>query len=89
MKSLHKLTIDYSLKNLQRFYRNPNSGQHPMRVCICNGIKEEAIRAALESGAAKVADIYRHSECAPSCGQCVPLIREILNNHAPLQFSSD
>ncbi|MFZ8898003.1 MAG: (2Fe-2S)-binding protein [Alphaproteobacteria bacterium] len=60
-----------------------------MRICICNGIKEEAIQAALERGASKVSEIYRDNKCAPTCGQCVPKVRQILSKYSSLQLRSD
>ena len=49
-----------------------------MYICVCNGINEHRVAAAIEGGAAKVADIYRANGCAPRCGQCIPVMREKL-----------
>ncbi len=53
-----------------------------MYVCICNGINKRSVDAAIDSGADKVADIYRAHGCAPRCGQCVPVMREALEMRA-------
>ena len=50
-----------------------------MFICICNGINERQVSAAIDSGAAKVSEIYRANGCAPRCGQCVPQMRQALD----------
>lgn len=49
-----------------------------MYVCICNAINERSVKAAIDDGAAKVADIYRANGCAPRCGKCIPDMRNAL-----------
>lgn len=60
-----------------------------MYVCICNGINERAVHAAIESGAEKVADIYRANGCAPRCGQCVPVMRQALETRVVAVVDGD
>ena len=50
-----------------------------MYVCICNGINERSVHAAIEGGAAKVSDIYRANGCVPRCGKCIPDMRQALD----------
>lgn len=51
-----------------------------MYVCICNALNENKVRAALDGGATKVGQIYRHHGCAPRCGKCVPTMRQLLGD---------
>jgi len=49
-----------------------------MYVCLCNGLNERRVREAVANGAASVAKVYKHHGCAPRCGKCLPVVREIL-----------
>ncbi len=42
-----------------------------MYLCNCNGIRQRDARAAIEAGARKPADIFRHCQGAPQCAKCV------------------
>jgi len=42
-----------------------------MYVCNCNGIRERDVRAAIDDGAQRPADIFRHQGCQPQCAKCV------------------
>ena len=43
----------------------------PVYVCNCNGIRERQARAAIEQGATRPADIFRHCQARPCCAKCV------------------
>jgi bacterioferritin-associated ferredoxin len=47
-------------------------------VCNCNGIRERQARAAIDAGAAKPADIFRHCQSAARCAKCVCDMRRMI-----------
>jgi len=50
-----------------------------MYVCLCHGLNERQVRAAIEEGGAgSAAQVYRHFACAPRCGKCVPFVRDMV-----------
>lgn len=53
-----------------------------MYICICNAINDRMVDEALTAGARSVARVYKHHECAPRCGKCIPLMREMVQESA-------
>jgi bacterioferritin-associated ferredoxin len=51
-------------------------------VCNCNGIRERQVRAAIDAGAARPSEVFRHCDAKPQCARCVCEIREMINEHA-------
>ena len=51
-----------------------------MYVCNCNGIRERDVRAAIEGGASRPADIFRACESRPQCARCVCEMRKMLDD---------
>ena len=51
-----------------------------MYVCLCNGLTDRDIRRVAGPANGKVAQVYRALGCAPRCGQCVPVVREMLDD---------
>ena len=49
-----------------------------MYVCICKGITDTQIRAAVEDGASSMRDVRKTLGVASQCGKCSILTREIL-----------
>ena len=49
-----------------------------MYVCICKGITDSQIRAAVEDGACSVRDVRNALGVASQCGQCGELASEIV-----------
>ena len=49
-----------------------------MYVCNCNGIREREARAAIEAGADRPADIFRHCQSYPRCAKCVCDMRRMI-----------
>jgi bacterioferritin-associated ferredoxin len=49
-----------------------------MYICLCNGITDRDIHRAAEMCDGSVAQIYRDLGCAPKCGKCVPVVREMI-----------
>jgi len=42
-----------------------------MYVCNCNGIRERDVNQAIQAGAQKPADVFRHCQGAAQCAKCV------------------
>ena len=51
-----------------------------MYVCNCNGIRERDAHAAIEAGASRPADIFRHCQAAPCCAKCVCDMRRMIQD---------
>ena len=49
-----------------------------MSVCICKGITDTQIRAAVEDGASSLRDVRNTLGVATQCGKCGVLTREIV-----------
>ena len=49
-----------------------------MYVCLCKGITDHQIRAAIEAGASSLRDLRKHLGVASQCGKCGVLTREIM-----------
>lgn len=49
-----------------------------MYVCNCNGIREREVRAAIEAGAKRPAEIFRACGGKPECARCVCEMREMI-----------
>ena len=49
-----------------------------MYVCICKGITDTQIRAAVEDGASSMRDVRNTLGVASQCGKCGILTREIV-----------
>lgn len=52
-----------------------------MYVCICHGLNDKKVKAALSNGASTPASVFRHYECQVQCGKCVPTMREMASDH--------
>ena len=51
-----------------------------MYVCNCNGIREREARVAIEQGASKPAEIFRHCQARPRCAKCVCDMRRMIQD---------
>lgn len=49
-----------------------------MYVCLCKGITDTQIRAAVEDGASSIRDVRNTLGVASQCGKCGILAREIV-----------
>jgi bacterioferritin-associated ferredoxin len=47
-------------------------------VCLCNGVSEKEILAALKRGARSTADIQKITHAGTSCGRCLVVIDSIV-----------
>ena len=54
-------------------------GSPSVYVCNCNGIRERQVRAAIEAGAARPADVFRAHGCKVQCARCVCEMREMID----------
>lgn len=50
-----------------------------MYICLCNAVTDRAIRSVAGESACSVSDVYRALNCAPKCGKCVPMVRDMLS----------
>lgn len=53
-----------------------------MYVCNCNGIREREVRAAIEGGAQRPADVFRTCGSRPQCARCVCEIKTMIDDQA-------
>ena len=54
-----------------------------MYVCLCKGITDTQIRAAIEDGANSFKEVRKTLGVASQCGKCGILTREILREALP------
>lgn len=61
-----------------------------MYVCNCNGIREREVRAAIEAGANRPAEIFKRCDAQPRCARCVCDMRQMINDQAEaLSFAAE
>lgn len=53
-----------------------------MYVCNCNGIRERDVRAAIDGGASRPAEIFRACGSKPQCARCVCDMKEMIQEQA-------
>jgi bacterioferritin-associated ferredoxin len=49
-------------------------------VCNCNGIRERQVREAIERGATRPSDVFRHCQEKPQCAKCVCDMRRMIQD---------
>lgn len=54
-----------------------------MYVCICHGVTESEIAAALDAGARTPEEVGADCKAGTGCGTCVGKIRELIDASAP------
>jgi bacterioferritin-associated ferredoxin len=64
-------------------YRIGGADRRVMYICLCNGFTDRQVRRSLEDGSVSVAQVYRGLGCAPKCGRCVPVVRDMLKAICP------
>jgi bacterioferritin-associated ferredoxin len=52
-----------------------------MYVCVCHGITDRQIRAALDEGATTLGELQRHLPVGSSCGRCLDAAHELIGEH--------
>ena len=61
-----------------------------MYVCNCNGIRERQVRAAIDAGARRPADIFKACDTAAQCARCVCQMRQMLDEaRETLRFAAE
>ena len=55
-------------------------GASPLYVCNCNGIREREVRAAIDAGATRPAEVFRHKGCQAQCAKCVCEMRQMIQD---------
>ena len=59
-------------------------------VCNCNGIRERDVRAAIDQGATRPVDVFRHADCKPQCAKCVCDMRCMIEEQAvAMKFAAE
>ena len=61
---------------------NHSAGSASLYVCNCNGIREREVRAAIDAGATRPADVFRHKGCQAQCAKCVCEMRQMIQDSA-------
>lgn len=56
----------------------PTGRPHHVYVCLCNDVTERDIRQAAQAGCRGMAELTMRTGCGASCGSCVPLACELL-----------
>lgn len=65
-------------------------GSPSLYVCNCNGIRERQVRAAIEAGAVRPADVFRAHGCKVQCARCVCEMREMIDqSQEALKFAAE
>ena len=52
-----------------------------MYVCNCNGIRERDVLGAIEAGAERPAEVFRHCQAAPQCAKCVCDVQRMIRSN--------
>lgn len=64
-----------------RMARNEQAGNlTSMYVCNCNGIRERDVLKAIEAGAERPAEVFRHCQGAAQCAKCVCDMRRLIQD---------
>lgn len=68
----------------RRFLPNPRRWRvAQVYVCLCNGFTDGQVRSVCEQQQRRVCEVYKALGCAPKCGKCVPMVRELARVNAP------
>jgi bacterioferritin-associated ferredoxin len=61
-----------------------------MYVCNCNGIRECEVRAAIDAGAQRPAEIFKACDAAAQCARCVCDMRKMLDqSQEAMRFAAE
>ncbi|HPA39172.1 MAG TPA: (2Fe-2S)-binding protein [Phenylobacterium sp.] len=55
-----------------------------MYVCNCNGIREREVRAAIEAGATRPAEVFKACDARPQCARCVCDMKQMIDDQRDL-----
>ncbi len=59
-----------------------------MYVCVCNGVTDHQIREAAANGCRSVAELTMRTGCGATCGTCLDMASELLNEAREAQRPS-
>lgn len=59
-----------------------------MYVCVCNGITDHQIREAAANGCRSVAELTMRTGCGATCGTCLDMAADLLNEAREAQRTS-
>jgi bacterioferritin-associated ferredoxin len=65
------------------FPPTPRRAAATVYICICNGFTDRQVRSVCEQQQCRVSEIYKALGCAPKCGKCVPMLKELARADAP------
>ncbi len=51
-----------------------------MYVCNCSGLRERDVCEAIDRGATRPADVFRHCQTRPQCAKCVCKMRRMIES---------
>jgi bacterioferritin-associated ferredoxin len=54
-----------------------------MYVCLCHGFTDRDLRGSAAACDGTVSDLYRVLGVRPTCGKCVPMVREAVRPTTP------
>jgi len=59
-----------------------------MYVCVCNGVTDHQIREAAANGCRSVAELTMRTGCGATCGTCLDMAADLLNEAREAQRTS-
>lgn len=59
-----------------------------MYVCVCSGVTEKQIAAAVQEGARCIKDLRGTLKVSAVCGRCTSCARQCLQNNMPAQSTT-
>lgn len=59
-----------------------------MYVCVCNGVTDHQIREAAANGCRSVAELTMRTGCGATCGTCLDMASDLLNEAREAQHVS-
>jgi bacterioferritin-associated ferredoxin len=66
-----------------------HTGFNSMYVCLCHGVTDSAIRAAVNNGADTFMQVSFSTGCATQCGSCAKQVRSLLKQCLEARDSQD
>ena len=68
----------------------PGREKSVLYICNCNGIREREVRAAIEAGASRPAEVFRACGSQAQCARCVCDMRKMISEQdQALRFAAE
>jgi len=78
------------VRKLLDLSRLRGAGPSAMYVCNCNGIRERQVRAAIDAGARRPAEVFKACGASAQCARCVCDMRKMLDEtRETLRFAAE